>query len=496
MVRFYFGLGLTLCMAFQAFAQTPVIQTIDPLQTYPQNTLSIGGSGFSDNSALLQVWFDQVQGKITRSTTNSIVVVVPPQARLNNVEVINLASGLSAKSSLKFMPVFGGTAFDATQFAAPLSYSSADELWDLCTCDLNNDSKPEIISTKFYTPASDIMIAENQSTPGNLAFTKRDKSNLASLDITFATDNVVCGDLQGDGKPDLVVTRAASPRNSIRILPNNSSGTISFAAPIDLYLDVDHFATRTVIRDLNGDGKPELIVSNSFNNVVYVFINTSSSGTLSFNPVPIKLAISGALTTYGLNVQDLNGDDLPEIVINQFQSSDVFVLKNISTGTVNFAPAQKITLAGTLNRMTTADIDNDQLPDIILTNTISSQVVVMLNRSTALGFSFPSKIYLTTSTGPWGVDVSDIDGDGDPDIIVANRNQAILNVFLHNGNYASPVFSKVDIPISRTSRNVKVGDLDGDAKPDIAFTTANIATSTFSLDILRNRNCHQAQILN
>lgn len=496
MVRFCFRLAFLLHVAFPAFAQTPVIQTIDPSKTYPLNTLSISGSGFSNNPALLQVWFDQVQGRIVQSTNYLIEVEIPPQARLNNVEVINLSSGLSAKSTLKFMPGFGGTPFDPARYSTPLSYASTDELWDLCTCDLNNDSKPEIVSTKFYAPGSDIMIAENQSTPGNLAFTKLNKTNLASLDLTFPTDNVVCGDLQGDGKPDLVVTRAGSPRNSIRILPNNSSGTISFAAPVDLYLDIGHFATRSVIRDLNGDGKPEIIVSNSFNNVVYVFINTSSSGTLSFNTVPVQLAVTGALTTYGLNVQDLNGDDLPEIIVNQFQSSDVFILKNISTGTVNFASAQKVTLSGTLNRMTTADVDNDQLLDLILTNTISSQVVVMLNRSSSLGFSFPSKIYLNASTGPWGVDVSDIDGDGDPDIIVANRSQSFLNVFLHNGDYTSPVFSKVDIPIPKTSRNVRVGDLDGDAKPDIAFTSSDVATSSFSLDILRNRNCHQARILN
>lgn len=496
MAKFYSGLWLFMYVASPAIAQTPVIQTVDPLTTFPLNTLTIGGSGFSNNPALLQVWFDQVQGRIIQSTGYSIEVAVPPQARLNNVEVINLSTGLSAKSTLKFMPGFGGTPFDPTKFTAPLSYLSTDELWDLCSCDLNSDSKPEIVSTKFYAPGTDIMILQNQSSPGNLAFTKLDKTNLPSLDLTFPTDNVTCGDLQGDGKPDLVVTRAGSPRNSIHILQNTSTASISFAAPINLFIDIGRFATRSVIRDLNKDGKPEIIVSNSFNNEVFIFVNTSSSGSLSYNPVPIKLIVTGASTTYGIDVQDLNGDDLPEIIINQFQSSDVFILKNSSTGSVSFSSIQKITIGGTLNRMTTADINKDGLLDLILTNTISSQVSIMLNRSNSIGFSFPSTIYLNTSTGPWGVDVSDIDGDGDPDIIVASRNQKFVNVFIHNGSYTLPFFTRMDIPTPKTSRNVRVGDLDGDAKPDIAFTSSDIASSSYSLDILRSLNCHQAQILN
>lgn len=496
MARFYFGLLMCSLVVSTALAQTPVIQTIELLKTYPVNTLSISGSGFSNNPALLQVWFGQVQGNIQQSSGTSIEVVVPPQASLNNVEVINLSSRLLAKSTPKFMPGFGGTPFDPAKFTTPLSFASTDELWDLCTCDLNGDNKPEVVSTKYYAPASDFMIIQNQSTPGNLAFTKLDKTNLPSLDLTFPSDNVTCGDLQGDGKADLVVTRGGSPRNSIHILQNTSAGSINFAAPVALYLDNGHFATRSVIRDLNKDGKPEIIVSNSFNNDLYIFVNTSASGTLSFNPVPVKLAVAGAVTTYGIDVQDLDGDNLPEIIINQFQSSDVFILKNNSSGSINFPTVQKISVSGTLNRMTTADIDNNGLLDLILTNTISSQVVIMLNRSSSLGFSFPSTIYLNSSTGPWGVDVSDIDGDGDPDIIVANRNQSLLNVFLHDGNYVSPVFTRMDIPTPGTSRNVRVGDLDGDAKPDIAFTSSNIASSAYSLDILRNRNCHQAQILN
>ncbi|HKY54071.1 MAG TPA: gliding motility-associated C-terminal domain-containing protein, partial [Anaerolineales bacterium] len=57
-------------------------------------------------------------------------------------------------------------------------------------------------------------------------------------------------------------------------------------------------------------------------------------------------------------------------------------------------------------------------------------------------------------------------------------------------------FSKVTVTTTKPNWFVKVGDLDGDAKPDIAFTSFNAVSSSYSVDILRNRNCHLPKILN
>ena len=103
---------------------------------------------------------------------------------------------------------------------------------------------------------------------------------------------------------------------------------------------------------------------------------------------------------------------------------------------------------------------------------------------------------MITSTGPWGVDVSDIDGDSDPDIAVSNRNQTAINVFLHNGNFAAPAFTKSDILTTLPTRNLKVGDLDGDGKPDITYTAFNNATNTTQVGVLRNTACYKPQIQN
>ncbi len=489
------SLLLLLC-GMAAFAQVPKIRKVELINAYPGNRILISGSGFSNTSTQLLVWFGSVKGTIATSSDYAIEVNVPAQAKLTEVEVINLSSRLSAKSRLKFMSSFGGEPFDGTKFTTPLSFTSTQELWDIFTCDLNSDSKPDIISTKFNSPATDLMILQNTSTPGTLAFTKLDKTNLPVLDLTFPIDNVVCSDLQGDGKPDLVLTRSGSPRNSIHILTNTSSGTISFSASITLSLDVGHLATRVSVKDLNEDGKPDIVVTNSFDNTLYIFQNKSTGGVLSFNATPIKITVTGATNTYSVDVQDIDNDDLPDIILTQFQTNDIFLLKNMSSGTINFPSVQKISVTGTLNRLTTADFNNDNLLDLVVTNTLGNQIIILLNNSTTTSFSFSSSSTISTSNGPWGVDVSDVDGDGDTDIVVANRNSQFVNIFLHNGNFSAPAFLKTDIATAKPSRNILATDLDGDGKPDLAFTSFNSSINSFSLDILRNKNCHQPKILN
>jgi gliding motility-associated-like protein len=513
--------NLSLCfllslVTFSAlYAQTPVIQKVEPLIAHPNDTILITGSGFSA-AANMDVWFEQVEGTIITSSEFAIEVRVPPQARMGNIEVINRTSGLSARSNLKFTPSFSGEPFNVANFNTTLvegvnKFTAAEELWDLSTADLNSDGKPDVVATKFSTPtaffgpSTDLMILQNQSTPGNLAFTKLDKTNLPVLNFSFPTDNVVLGDLQGDGKPEIIVSRAGSTRNSIHILRNTSpaGGAISFAAFITLPLDVTHVAARIAIRDLNKDGKPDLVVTNTFNDIVYIFVNSSSGGTLSFSPTPVKVSVrvfatDASTTNYEAEVQDFNGDDLPDMVVNEFQDDSLHIFTNTSAGTISFSSRVTIPTADRLNRLNSADINKDGKPDLIATSTLNNRLLVFLNQTTGSTITFGPAMTLGTSTGAWGVDVGDIDGDHDPDLINVNRAQNIINVFRHNGNFATPGFARVDITTTTASRNVKVADMDGDGKPDIVHTSFNLAASpnTSSLEILRNTNCHRAEILN
>ena len=493
-MRRIFSVAFFLC-AFSAFGQRPVITSVELITNYPLSRILITGSGFDTNTANLVVWFDQVKGTVVRSTAFSVEVTVPPQARLHNVEVIHMVSHLSAKSTLKFMPSYSGEGFDPAKLNAPLSFTSFNAVFDVCSCDLNNDSKPDLIGTKYENAATDLIILQNQSVPGNLAFTKFDKTNLTVLGINAPTGHVACGDLNGDGKPDLVASRSGTTANSIFVFGNTGNPAINFASPVELLLDAGHFARQVSINDLNSDGKPEIVVANSFNNVLYIFLNQSSAGSLVINPSPLKITLDGAPNSLALEIQDFDGDQKPDIAFTQNQGPNLYISKNQSSGTLSFSKPTSITLAGSFNDLNSADFNKDGKLDIVMTSPFSNQVFVLINQSTSTAYSFGAPITLSSSNGSYGVDVSDIDGDGFSDIIVGARTVAAIDVFLHNRN-ASTGFNLVKVNTSKPNWFVKAGDLDGDAKPDIAFTSFNAVTSSYSIDILRNRNCHLPRILN
>lgn len=493
-MRSLFAFCLTWMVIGAVWSQTPVINAVTPIATYPGNKVLITGSGFSNNPAQLRVSFDHVLGTVTTSSAFAIEVTLPPQARLSNVEVLNTVSGLSGKSELMMVPTFGGGDFDPLAITAPLSFAATEEIFDVCACDLDGDGKPDLAGSRQGL-ATDITFLRNTSTLGSLAFAS------STVGVTAPTFNLACGDLDGDGKPDIVASRGGATRNEVFVLRNTSTvGSITFSAAPKLLLDVGHLAFRLAIRDLNLDGKPEVIVTNAFDdvaspdNIIYVFANQSTVGTVSFSGTPIKLTVTGANTTYGLAVQDIDTDGKADIVVNQFTSNHVFVLRNTSAGTISFAASQLINLGANLIEMTTADFNEDGKLDIAATSSFDDRAVVLLNQSTPGAVSFAAAINLTTGDAPWGINATDADGDGDIDILIGNRGPAATTMTLmkSNGVNNALVFTPVSITTGKKSRNIRVGDYDGDGKPDFAFTS----DAGNSLDIIRNKNCYVPTILN
>jgi gliding motility-associated-like protein len=478
-----------------AIAQVPVISNISTANLYPKGEVVITGSGFSVNSANLQVWFGQVKGTIKASTDFSITVEVPPAASFANIEVINTASKRSATSNIKFLPSFYGEPFDVSKFSAVASYTSLNELRDVCSCDLNNDGKPDLVATKF-SAATDILILQNTSTgPGNIAFSK------ISYPLNFSSDHVVCGDVDDDGFQDLVITKGgASNRNTVFVVRNISTagGTINFAGtPYSLFMDINQVAIRSAVRDITGDGRPEILVTNTTSNVLYVFQNdpTKPLGVNPFITTPVKVTIAELTNTYGIEVQDFDGDGRADVLLNSVGVANHFIMRNRSATGIDFGPAQRINLTGQLRNVTSADVNKDGKLDIITTSTTSNKVFVLMNQSSSGSFAFSATpIELTADNAPWGVSVADMDGDLDPDIVVANQFNATVNIFVHDGNWVSPLFAKHSLTTARPARNLVATDLDSDGRPEIGV--ASLVIGTYAVDIYRNTICHKPHILN
>lgn len=479
---------------FSTWAQTPVVTNISTTNLYPKGTITITGSGFSSTPSALKVIFGHAEGRIIASSDFSIEVEVPPAAKLSTLEVINMTSRRMTKTPMKFMPSFYGAGFNTSDFNSPITYPSTQELRDIASADFNSDGLPDLVMTKF-SAASDILVMTNITNPA----TPSDiKYSLSTFPVGYSTDHISTGDVDGDGRPDLVLTKGGTTnRYTVFVMLNQSTiSTISFRAPFLLNMETSHVAIQANVRDLNGDGRPEIIVSNGWNNILYIFPNDAAQpvGSNPYTLPALKIAVTGVTNTYGLDVQDLDNDGKPDILLNQISTSDVHVLRNTSTTSLQFAEAQKIPVAGELRNITTADLNKDDKLDIIVSSTNTNKVIALLNNSTTGNILFSSSpITLSADSAPWGLSASDIDGDRDTDIIVSHQVSSTINVFINDGTN-SPSFAKHSIATTRPARNHVTGDLNQDGKPDIAMAT--FVVGTYSVDILRNKICHKPVILN
>jgi extracellular elastinolytic metalloproteinase len=278
------------------------------------------------------------------------------------------------------------------------------------------------------------------------------------LDVTYR-------DLNGDGKLDMIsanggATGGPNSAGSVAVRLGNGDGT--FGAPT-VYATNGVFTRFLDLGDVNGDGKLDVVASNTDSNTVALLLG---NGDGTFNPATTYAVHSAPL---GLTVRDLNGDGLADVVVPHFNSNDVAVLLGRADGTL--APAKFFTVAAG-GPFTTAvgDVNGDGKLDVATGDFLSGAVSVLLgdgagnfNVFTVLG---------NQGSGTWGVALADLNGDGKLDVITGNQNSNNLGVRLGNGNgtFGGPTFFSTG---GSGPRTVALGDVNGDGKLDVVVPNIN-----------------------
>ncbi len=138
---------------------------------------------------------------------------------------------------------------------------------------------------------------------------------------------------------------------------------------------------------------------------------------------------------------------------------------------VSCAPPQTLPVGSLPNSITHSDLDGDGDNDLVVSNEFSSTVSVLLNKGNG---SFAAAITLPVGNEPQAVAVGDLDGDGDLDLTVAS--QYTIGVQLNNlvGGVTSAQLLDAVQP-----RDIDLVNLDGDG--DLDIVTANFGSnSSFS----------------
>ena len=303
--------------------------------------------------------------------------------------------------------------------------------------------------------------------------------------ITYSTGSgsgpsaVAVVDVNNDNKTDIIVANYDS--NNVGVLLNKGNGTFGSQTTFSTGSGSEPYAVAVV--DVNSDNKPDIVVANEGPNNVGVFLNT---GTGTF----------GSQTTYstGSNsgpcsvaVVDVNSDNKPDIVVANSATNNVGVLLNAGSGTFLSQTTYSTGSGSNPYAVAVGDVNSDNKPDIVVPNSALDNVGVLLNTGTG---TFGSQTTYSTGSGskPYAVAVIDVNSDNKPDIVVANYGSNNVGVLLNTGSGTFHSQTTYSTGSGSTPFSVTVVDVNSDNKPDIFVANEgsnnvgvliNIGNSTF-----------------
>jgi hypothetical protein len=480
-----------LFITLKATAQ-PTLISFNPTSGPVGTSVTITGTNFNAVPANNIVYFGAVRATVTSGTTMSLTVTVPAGATYQPISVLDNATGLTGYSSKPFITTFTnpfGTGIPASFYKPKVDFTAGTNPRNVAIGDVDGDGKTDLVVTNGNS--DNISVLHNTSTPGSISAS----SFAAKVDFASGTflDYVAIGDVDGDGKPDLVFVQAGS----VAVMRNTSTvGTInaaSFAAKVN-FTPLFSGASFVAIGDVDGDGKPDLVSANATANTISVLRNTSTPGSLSFTP---KVDFTSGSTPASVAIGDLDGDGKPDLVTTNAAAgtNTISVLRNTSTaGSISvssFAAKVDFTTGDIPRSVAIGDVDGDGKPDLVvannLTSPVASTIISVLRNTSAPGSitasSFAPKVDFTAGTAPRSVAIGDVDGDGKPDVVVANINSNNISVLRNTSTPGSIDVSsfaaKVDFTTGLGPVSVAIGDMDGDGKPEIA--AANGSASSVSV---------------
>lgn len=273
----------------------------------------------------------------------------------------------------------------------------------------------------------------------------------------FDPHSIAVGDFNRDGILDLAVANAGS--NNVTVLLGNGDGTFT---PIAESLPTGADPVSIVTTDFNRDGILDLAIANATGNNISVLLG---KGDGTFTPT-----IDSPATGIGpdsIVVGDFNGDGLPDLATANVTSNNVTILLGNGDGT--FTPAASPTTGAGPDAIAVADFNGDGILDLATANlgpnTSAGSVTVLLGNGD--GTFMPAAASPATGINPQSIAVGDFNGDGVPDLAVANTISNTATILLGNGD--GTFTSTATSPATNTyPAGLAVGDFNGDGLADIA----------------------------
>lgn len=366
----------------------------------------------------------------------------------------------------------------------------------LAVADFNKDGHPDLVAIDNQQDSAAVMLNNGDGTfapPSYWVWADRSAASVA------------VGDLNADGNPDFVVSTTQD--DSVTIFLGNGDGTFRgvrdyLPIVISQGISTNSPVPATVgFGDFNSDGKMDMAIVDSANNAVTIYLN-NGDGTFK-ESANYSTGASGASVAVG----DVNGDGKPDIVVglNSACGSKVGFGVLLGNGDGTFQPVvvyANSTSGGCAPTLALADVNGDGKLDVIANSSNSgTNASFWVNLGNGDG-TFQQGIPMSTPAICTGGDgagavyllVTDVNGDGKPDIIGAcdgSQHQSYISALLGKGDgtFGTPT----QVEAGTTPVGLAAGDYNKDGKIDLAVVD-NYPTPEISILLGNGDGTFQAPV--
>ncbi|HXH65694.1 MAG TPA: FG-GAP-like repeat-containing protein [Candidatus Limnocylindrales bacterium] len=293
------------------------------------------------------------------------------------------------------------------------------------------------------------------------------------------TTGVAVGDFNNDGKLDMVATDLpgglsgglgdifGSPGGNISVFLGNGDGTFGGHKDTDGGGD---FPGAVAVGDFNGDGKLDVVITNFANQDISVQLGHGDGSFSQAINSPIHIGHRPAAVVVG----DFNLDGKQDIAVANAEDNDVVILMGKGDGSFAAASNSPITVGRRPVALAIADFNGDGKPDLAVANLLSSNVQIFAGDGAG---AFQLIKELPTGRYPCSLAVGDFDSDGKADLAVVNQLSEMVSVFLGDG--AGSFSRSRNFPLEGHPQSIVAGDFNKDGQLDLAI--GNVATKSVSV---------------